>query len=102
MSRELLRVNPLIQSRSDLIMDEDDPSKLHIAWEQRVDHILKDNHEMEAAHSQAGSDMRLAARIPLKVWSHLQETGIARDPVALKAWLNDPNNKKLRVWKGNL
>ncbi|MDF1769837.1 hypothetical protein [Maricaulis sp.] len=102
MARELLRVNPLIGSKSELITHDDEPDKVHVAWEQRVDHIVDENQQMEEMHSQAGADMRLAARVPLKVWMHLQEIGIANDPVALKRWLNDPDNRKHRVWKGNI
>lgn len=102
MSRELLRVNPLTGSKSELVIDPNDDSKIGIAWEQRIDKIFDGNQAMEEAHSQAGQDMRLAARVPIKVWMQWQEEGITNDPVLLKRRLNDLDNQHMRVWKGKL
>lgn len=45
-------------------------------------------------------DMTHVARIPLTVFMHLQKSGIAKDPVAMRRWLNDPDNAAFRVKPG--
>lgn len=99
--KAFLRHNPLTKKSSTLILDDDTPDKLNIAWEQDVTDLVKQNRIDEEDHK-SGGDLKFAARIPLSVWTHLQEVGIAKDPEALKKWLNDPDNREFRVWKGRL
>jgi hypothetical protein len=42
------------------------------------------------------------ASIPLLIWQELEAKGIANDPKALKAWLNDPDNRAFRVRPGKV
>ena len=42
------------------------------------------------------------ASIPLVIWNELRRNGIARDPVALKRWLNDPDNRFFRTRAGHV
>lgn len=99
--KAFLRYNPATGKKSTLILDDDAPDKMHVSWEQDVSDIVKQNRWDEENHK-SGGDMKFAARIPLAVWNHLQEVGIAKDPEALKKWLNDPENREFRVWKGHL
>jgi hypothetical protein len=99
--KSLLRYNPAIKKTSSLILDDEKPDTLNVAWSQDVTDIIKQNQIDEEDHKPRG-DLKLAARIPLAVWNHLQEIGIAKDPEALKKWLNDPDNRAHRVWKGRL
>lgn len=99
--KALLNHNPLIGKTSQIILDDERPGVWSVAWEQDVTDLVKQNRIDEEDHK-AGGDMKFAARIPLAVWTHLQEMGIAQDPEALKAWLNDPDNRAFRVWNGRL
>lgn len=42
------------------------------------------------------------ASIPLSVFEDLRRKGITRDPVAMKKWLNDPDNRAFRTRPGNV
>lgn len=97
----LLHFNPVTKKKSDIIFDDETPNLAKVAWEQDVTDIVKQNQIDEENHKNGG-DLKFAARIPLAVWNHLQEVGIANDPVALKKWLNDPENRAFRVWKGRM
>ena len=52
--------------------------------------------------------MYKVASIPLIVVQELAQKGIMgtngtiKDPVRMKKWLNDPDNKHFRIYKGNL
>jgi len=93
--------NPQAKILRQVVLDED-AGKLYLPWEQDVTELIDENQAMEEEHSRAGADMRLAARIPIAEYMDLQRQGIDRDPVAFKRWLNDPDRRKYRVWKGRL
>lgn len=99
--KAFLRHNPLIGKTSQIILDDERPDKLDIAWSQDVTDLVKQNRIDEEDHK-SGGDLKFAARIPLAIWNDLQAKGIAQDPEALKKWLNDPENKAFRVWRGRL
>lgn len=40
------------------------------------------------------------ASIPLNIWMDLRKRGITQDPVAMKRWLNDPDNFAFRTRPG--
>ena len=40
--------------------------------------------------------------IPLTVWMQLKDEGVARDPKALRKWLNDPDNRYFRTYDGDV
>lgn len=42
------------------------------------------------------------AQIPMSVYWELKKKGIAEDPVAMKKWLNDPENKYFRTRPGKV
>ena len=96
-----LQFNPLIKKTSQIILDDERPDQLNIAWSQDVTDIIKQNRVDEEDHK-SGGDLKLAARIPLAVWNDLLAQGIAQDPDALKKWMNDPENRDFRVWRGRV
>ena len=49
-----------------------------------------------------GKALRLAAEIPMVGWNKALREGWHNDKTAWKKWLNDPDNKAFRVWKGKI
>ena len=49
-----------------------------------------------------GKTFRHAAEIPMVIWTKALREGWHNDKTAWKKWLNDPDNKAFRVWKGNI
>lgn len=82
---------------------------MQIKHTQKVDHILQTNDDM-SKQSQAGKDIKLAARIPLAVihaWEQegLQMSQVGSDPeMTARFWkkLQSPEYARLRVWDGKM
>lgn len=98
----------LIRSRdgASLHMDADDDGHFVLFREQEIGNLTDRIRHMgeqygEFSH-QKDSGMRHAAEIPEEVFADLEMRGIAQDPARLKAWLNDPDNRIWRVWKGRV
>ena len=49
-----------------------------------------------------GKDCRLAALVPETVLNQAFTEGWFHDQDKWKAWMNDPNNRDFRVWKGRI
>ena len=49
-----------------------------------------------------GKTLRHAAEIPMVIWTKALREGWHNDKTAWKKWLNDPDNKAFRVWKGKI
>jgi hypothetical protein len=47
-------------------------------------------------------EMDRVASIPLDIYLELDRKGIAKDPVAFKRWLDDPDNRAFRTRPGRL
>ena len=47
-------------------------------------------------------DMHRVASIPISVYYDLKAKGIVDDPVAMKRWLNDPENQVFRTRPGRV
>jgi hypothetical protein len=47
-----------------------------------------------------GEELSKVASIPLTIYYDLVKKGIDKDPVAMKRWLNDPDNAAFRVKPG--
>lgn len=47
-------------------------------------------------------EMAPMARIPLAIWHEWIRTGKDRDPVFVKRWLNDPDNRFFRTRPGRI
>lgn len=47
-------------------------------------------------------DGKLVARIPLHIYWDLKKKGITEDPMAMRRWLNDPDNRFFRTFPGTV
>lgn len=68
---------------------------------QNVAPLIRENKMLQENH-RSGGHRKLAARIPLVVWNKAVREGWAYDQNQWKKYLNDPDNKKFRVWEGRL
>ena len=76
---------------------------LVVHTEQDVGAILDHVHELRehTTHNPNGL-MRHAAKVPVTVYEQAVREGWVNDQDAWRAWLNDPDNKAFRVWKGRV
>jgi hypothetical protein len=49
-----------------------------------------------------GKEFRHVAEIPMVIYQQMVRDGSIRDKQALRKWLNNPDNKYFRVWKGKI
>lgn len=49
-----------------------------------------------------GKDFRHVAEIPMVIYQKAVREGWAEDKKKFKQWLNDPDNKMFRSWKGRV
>lgn len=98
--------------KSKIHLDEGE-KKIHIEDSQDVSEIISNNKRdaIDEAYKLKGfqdAKMYKVASIPLIVVQELAQKGIMgvngtiKDPVRMKKWLNDPDNKHFRIYKGNL
>lgn len=72
-----------------------------ITTEQDAEPILELNRAVQNEDTGKFKDgLHHVARIPLVVYQELVDKGIDKDPVALKRWLNDPDNRYFRTKLG--
>ena len=70
---------------------------------QETDAILNSNKRaFNGAAKGWGENMNRVASIPLSVYYELKRKGIADDPVLLKKWMNDSDNRAFRTRGGTL
>ena len=70
---------------------------------QETDAILNANKRaFNGAAKGWGENMNRVASIPLSVYYDLKRKGIADDPVLLKKWMNDSDNRAFRTRGGTL
>jgi hypothetical protein len=80
-----------------------------VETKQDVSQIIEQNKAMYAQTSESTrwGEWTHIAQIPLSVFQELNKKGICRgfhivDPTAMKAWLNDPDNRHFRVRPGRV
>ncbi len=78
-----------------------DADTIRFASTQDVDPIIQYAREMAEAGGWS-SEMKPAAEIPMVIVEKMMQDGSWGDPAAMKAWLNDPQNKCFRIWQGRL
>lgn len=108
MSERLLDYDPLTGIRQ--FIDTDEMTGIStIRTEQDATDIVELNkiHQRQFSSGKDrwgdGYDHRTkVASIPLNVWMDLRKRGIASDPVAMKRWLNDPDNFAFRTRPGTV
>jgi hypothetical protein len=49
-----------------------------------------------------GKEFRHVAEIPMVIYQQMIRDGSINDKKALKKWLNDPDNRPFRTWKGRI
>ena len=49
-----------------------------------------------------GKDFRHVAEVPIIIYNKAVREGWVNDPKAWKKWLNNPDNKLFRTWKGKV
>jgi len=73
-----------------------------IVKEQDATGIAESNKQAFDAAPARWGDMTHVGRIPLTVYYELERQGILHDQVALRKWLNDPENIMWRTRPGNV
>lgn len=104
MTKRLLKHNPLTNTSTFFHYDEMSGEMIHETV-QPTDELLDLNRQQfnDADRSFRGDDkMHKVASIPLTLFYQLKRMGIIDDPVALKRWLNDPDNMAFRTKPGVL
>lgn len=80
-------------------LDPDKPDKVVIQTIQRIDTIIDTNLALAETHPEQSVN-KLLARVPVEIYEKsLREDWDEND---WKKFLNDPNNKYLRVWPGKV
>jgi hypothetical protein len=82
---------------------EHDDGSVTLQTTQIVDDVLEANKgSFNQVDERAGwkGDMHRVASIPMSLYYDLKAKGILDDQVALKKWLNDPNNRYFRTRPG--
>ena len=79
-----------------------DKGEYVIETQQNVSSIVEANKRRYNDGTKRWGDLNKVASIPLSVYYDLKRRGIADDPVALKKWMNDPDNRVFRTRSGNL
>lgn len=101
MADKVLDVDPLSGITSYWHYDEATDTAL-IEKRQDVSDILDANKaEFNADHGRYGEWTKVAS-IPLSVYYDLKAKGIVDDPVAMKRWLNDADNRFFRTRPGTV
>lgn len=73
-----------------------------ITAEQQLVPIIEENKQLYNDAPTRFGDTARVAQIPMVVYMDLQKRGILNDQVALKKWLNDPDNRFFRTRPGNV
>jgi hypothetical protein len=72
-----------------------------IASEMECDALIRENRAL--AENQSGKEeFRLAARVPMPVVEKAMLDGSFHDDNFWRSWMNDPDNRDFRVWKGRI
>jgi hypothetical protein len=67
-----------------------------------IESIIENNKRNFNDASGSFGNGKMVASIPLSIYWDLKKKGIADDPVAMKRWLNDPDNAAFRTWPGRV
>jgi hypothetical protein len=100
MSKILLATDPLVLAKTEV--EYDDGGKMTIRNAQDAEPIVERNKRWQNDDQGKGKTFRHVAHIPLVTWLDLEKSGIARDDKAFAKWLNDPDNRAFRVWRGRI
>lgn len=85
--------------RRTLIMDDERPDRVVVKTEQVLDEILAGVERDRELH-RPGSDIKLAARLPIEIFEMMRLQGWGPDDE--KKWLNSSEAAPWRIWRGSL
>ncbi len=88
----------LRQNAKDIFATEDENNIYHT--QQNVQPVLDLCKNM--SYLKPGKEFRHVAEIPMVIYQKMVREGSANDKQALRKWLNDPDNKLFRTWKGKI
>ena len=84
-------------STSEFITEDD---KIIYHTKQDIQPVIE--HCKALAENKPGKDFRHVAEVPMVIYQKAMREGWARDQKAWRKWLNNPNNKLFRTWKGRV
>jgi len=97
--------DPVTGMETNFIWNGDEEGTFTIQEKQDVSGIVEANKSAYANVDNKANwkgDWHHVASIPLTVYYDLKQQGILDDKLALKRWLNDPDNKYFRVRPGRI
>ena len=102
MDKRRFSSDPTLGTKTDFIFEAGNTAKddkITLATSQDVTHIVEANKRSrnEIDRHQKHGEWSKVASIPLTVLYDLKRRGIADDPVAMRRWLNDPDNRAFRT-----
>lgn len=101
MTEKIFNIDPVSGIKSVWHYD-DATDTAFIEKRQDVTEIIDNNkRQFNEDHGRYGEWNKVAS-IPLNVYYDLKQKGIVDDPVAMKKWLNDPDNRFFRTRPGRV
>jgi len=101
MTEKIFNIDPVSGIKSVWHYD-DATDTAFIEKRQDVTEIIDNNkRQFNEDHGRYGEWNKVAS-IPLNVYFDLKQKGIVDDPVAMKKWLNDPDNRFFRTRPGRV
>lgn len=101
MAKRLFSYDPVLGIRR-FFHDDNAGDTFIIETEQECAPIIEENKEAYNNAPDRMGDMVRVASIPTSIYFDLKKKGIADDPVAMKRWLSDPDNRFFRTHPGAL
>jgi len=99
--KKLLDTDPITGIRHVFNYDETTDEAV-ITAEQDVSSIIESNKQAYNDAPDRHGEWSRVAQIPMVIYMDLKKKGILEDQVALKRWLNDPDNKYFRTRSGTI
>ena len=81
-------------------LDNTNHSTYHVHTQQNVQPVLE--HVKMLSDNKPGKELRHVAEVPIIIYNKAVREGWGNDPAAWKKWLNNPDNKLFRTWKGKV
>jgi hypothetical protein len=101
--KRVLHHDPII-GITEIFHGSEDGDSFTIETIQDVQPLLEKNKQdfNEVSGTDRWGDGKLVARIPMVIYDQWIREGIVDDQAKLKAKLNDPDNRFMRIWPGHL
>jgi hypothetical protein len=101
--KRVLHHDPII-GITEIFHGSEDGDSFTIETIQDVEPLLEKNKQdfNEVSGTDRWGDGKLVARIPMVIYDQWIREGIVDDQAKLKAKLNDPDNRFMRIWPGHL